>query len=282
MKNERTITSHVFTLCFLFLVLTFPVLTVAADGNSIVQQMKAAFESAQTSTRLVMIRVSNRNEEGELLVARQARTQLPNGKWSLLVMEQPADIKGTALVVWERSSRSNTMWGYLPSLQQVRQLVPAEGYQPFFATDLTYADLGFVEDPGTYRLLGEEQRNGSLSYKVELIPTQQVYYAQILTWVAQDTMLPIEREYYDVEGRLWKRITFDQVTTIDGIPTPLHIHIRNEQTYSSTDVTFRDVRYGVQLPDMLFAAQSLPETVATPWWQEENVQMAGNQYLPAK
>jgi len=49
----------------------------------------------------------------------------------------------------------------------------------FFETDLTYADLGYVERHGTYRLLGEETHNGIQSYKVELVPAQQVYYSRV-------------------------------------------------------------------------------------------------------
>src|SRR5262245_23869633 len=140
------------------------------------------------------------------------------------------------------------MWWYPTSLRRVRQLMPVEVYQRLFDTDLTYADLGYVERQGTYRLLGEETYKGVQSYKVELVPAQQVYYSRILTWVSIDTMLPIEREYYDVAGQLWKRMTFDQVTTIDGVPSPLHIRMHDIQQNSSTDVTFSDVRYGVKLP----------------------------------
>ena len=256
-----------FILCVSFLFLVTNVSAAPPDVQTIVQQMKTVFEPAQPSTRTVTIAISGINNTEVLWVAHQARAQLPDGKRTLLVIAQPHDLKGNALLVWERPDQPNTMWWYPPALGRVRQILPVEVYQRFYDTDLTYADLGYVDRQGKYRLLGEEMHNGVRAYQVELVPAQQVLYTRIVTWVAVDTLLPIEREYYDVAGRLWKRMTFDQVKTIEGILTPLHIRMHDVQQNSTTEVRFSDVRYGVQLPDTIFDPLQLPQTVEAQWWQ---------------
>jgi outer membrane lipoprotein-sorting protein len=156
----------------------------------------------------------------------------------------------------------------------VRELVPVEAYQSLLDTDLTYADLGYVDQQGTYHLLGEEEHNGVQTYKLEFIPDQQVFYSRIMTWVAVDTMLPVQRDYYDLAGKLWKTMTFDQVKTIDGIPTPLHIRVHDVRRDTSTDVTFSKVRYDVDLSERLFDPDHLPQTVEVRWVQPRDTRIA--------
>ncbi len=237
------------------------------DVDTIVQQMKAAFEPARSSLRKVEIAETGPTGEQVVWTAYQARAQQADGKRTLLLVQEPEYTKGNALLIWEQAGQPNKMWWYPPALRRVREILPVESYQRFFDTDLTYADLGFVDRQGAYRLLGEEEHNDVHAYKIEFVPAQKVFYARILTWVATDTMLPVQRDYYDVANRLWKTMTFDHVQTIDGVPTPLHIRMHDQQQDSTTDVTFSEVRYGVTLPDTLFDPDHLPQTIEARWWQ---------------
>jgi hypothetical protein len=236
--------------------------------------MKQVFEPTRPSARKVEITVRGPNGEQITWLAHQARTQQEDGKRTLLVMEAPEHTKGNALLIWEREGQPDAMWWYPPALRRVRKLVPVEAYQRFFDSDLTYADLGYVERQGKYRLLGEEAHNNLQTYKVEFVPDQTIFYSRIITWIGTDSLLPVQRDYYDVAGRIWKTMTFDQVRTIDGTPTPLHIRMQDLQQDSSTDVTFSEVRYGVELPETLFDPVHLPQTVEARWWQSSTDQAA--------
>jgi len=258
----------------LLFIVAAPALAVPADVMTIVRHMKDVFEPAQPSTRKVELSVTGPNGEDVLWVAHQARAQQADGKRTLLVVQEPEYTKGNALLIWEREGRPNIMWWYPPALRRVRELVPVEAYQRFFDTDLTYADLGFIDRQGSYRLLGEEEHNGAPTYKIELVPVQKVSYSRILTWVAVDTMLPVQRDYYDVADRLWKTMTFDRVKTIDGVPTPLHIRMHDLQQDSTTDVTFSEVRYGVDLPKSVFDPEHLAQTIEAQWWQSDKAHVA--------
>ena len=266
-------TRHVFSI--LLLITATAAFAAPPEVMTIVQQMKAAFEPARPSTRKVEISVSGPNGEKVTWVAHQARAPIAGDKRTLLVIEEPEHSKGNALLIWEREGQQpNTMWWYPPALRRVRELLPVEGYQRFFDSDLTYADLGYVERQGTYRLLGELEHGGKQTYEIEFVPDQKVFYSRIITWVTTDTMLPVQRNYYDVAGRLWKTMTFGRVKTIDDIPTPLHIRMRDVQQDTGTDVTFSEVRYDVDLPDTLFDPERLPQTVEARWWEPESNRIA--------
>jgi outer membrane lipoprotein-sorting protein len=159
------------------------------------------------------------------------------------------------------------MWIYLSALQTARGIVPVDVYGRFLGTDFTYSDLGFVSRHGTYRFLGEETHKGVHAYKVEEVPKEQWYYSRIVTWVSADSLLPLQRNYYDRAGRLWKTTVFDQVTVVDGVPTPLQIRMLDKQQNTSTEFQVSEVHYDVDVPDALFDPQRLAQAVTSSLWQ---------------
>jgi outer membrane lipoprotein-sorting protein len=246
-----------------------PVSAAPPDVNDIVKQMKQVFEPDRPSTRTLTISANTESGDTVTWVARQVRQRQTDGKRSLLVMQEPQH-EGNALLIWERAGEPDVMWWYPPALRRVRKLVPVENYQRFMDTDFTYADLGFVDRHGSYRLLGEEVHDGVQTYKIELVPRQQAFFSRIVTWVAKDTMLPLQRDYYDVAGRLWKTMTFREVKVIDNIPTPLQLLMRDAQQGTSTEITFSDVTYDADIPETFFDPEHLPQTVEARFWQEGN------------
>ena len=79
------------------------------------------------------------------------------------------------------------------------------------------------------------------------------------------TLLPVQRDYYDVAGALWKTETFE-VTTINGVPTPTRIVMKDLQGKTSTEQQITNVRYGVDIPDAIFDPMKLPAAAASSLW----------------
>jgi outer membrane lipoprotein-sorting protein len=137
-------------------------------------------------------------------------------------------------------------------------------------TDFTYADLGFVRLHPQYRLLGEEDHGSKKTYKIEeSVPKERAYYSRVITWVSKDSMLPIQRDYYDVAGTLWKTEVFEE-EKIDGVPTPIRIQMKDLPGKSSTELRVSDVRYNVEVPDALFDPMQLPTAASSPAWQSSH------------
>lgn len=251
------------------LVLT-PALALAAPPEvmTIVEQMKDVFESEQPRMSEVAITVSGDDEQSMTWTGRQVRKVFPDGKRTLLLLQTPDYLKGTALLIAEREEQGkaerDAMWMYLPAVNRVRKIVPVETYQRFFDSDFTYADLGFVSRRGQHRLLGEEEHLGKRAYKVEFVPQDSWYYSRIITWVEADSMLPLQRDYYDVAGERWKRLLFKQVMVINDIPTPLVMEMRDLQQETQTTFRLNQVSYDEDIPDILFDPDHLRTAMSVP------------------
>lgn len=246
--------------------------------TDIVKKMKEIFEPAKPSTRKVVISVTSMGETVQW-VAREARKQSPDGKRMVIVLLEPADLKGNAFLAWEPTdpTKHSTVWVYPPFLRRIRELVGVDAYQHFMGTDFTYADLGFVRLHPQYKLLGEEEHGGKQTYKIEeTVPTERAYYSRVVTWVAKDSFLPVQRDYYDPSGALWKTETFE-IATINGVPTPIHITMKDLEGQSSTELKVSAVSYDVTIPDTVFDPMQLPALANAPIWQSSGAQAGTGQ-----
>lgn len=223
-------------------------------------------EPAKPSLRTMTLRMSDLGETVQF-TGIQARKNLPSGNFMLIVMTQPDALAGTALLLQEPSDPKQpaTLWEYTPTIRRIHKMLPIQGYDNFLDSDFTYADLGFVRVHNNYTTLSQETVDGIKTWKIaETIPQEQYYYSKVITWVSGSNNLPLKREYYDPAGRLWKSEVFDTVTTIEGIPTILHVRMQDVLMNTSSDLKITNVDYDAGIPDALFDWQQLPKVLQNP------------------
>ena len=241
----------------------------SANVNDIVKKMKNTLEPTK-GLRKVIITTKTGGESIQFSAA-QASTVAADGKRMVLVLLDPPDIRGTAVLVSETTQRAAPMWVYVPMIRRVRKLVGPDAYEHFLGTDFTFADLGFVRLNSTYKLLGEEEKGGGPAYKIEETrPQDQFAYSRIVVWVTKDTYVPVQRDYYDVAGNLWKTETIDS-TIVDGVPTALHVVMKDVQSNETTELDISAVRYDAKVPDALFDPLELRNASSSPVWSAVGV-----------
>lgn len=238
------------------------------DAAHIIDQMNAVFRPTRPSIRKVSISVRGDEAANNTdWVIGEARKKFTDGRRTLIVVLEPHSLRGSAFLFWEHGGQEDRLWTYFPELGGMREIIGVDAYDHFLHTDFTYADLGLVSRPGRYRLLGEKKHESTPAYKIDEAPKERWYYSRVVTWVDIGSLLPLERDLYDQAGRLWKRILFDHVTPINGIPTPLRIRMLDVQQQGSTELLLSGVRYDVELPDELFDPDGLPQVIAAPLWE---------------
>lgn len=236
------------------------------DVATIVGRMKQVLEPARPNLRRGTLTVAQGGFTSQVTLG-QARGKVAGGNRILTVVLAPADLRGTAYIVKEEAaSVSDRLWVYLPAIGRVREVVSPEAYSAFLNSDFTYADLGFIRLQSKLSLKGEQTVNGVKAYTIEAIPPQTWYYARIVTAVAADTFLPIERKFYDPANALWKVERFEKVAVINGVPTVLTVSMEDVQAKSRTTIDVSDLQYDATIPDGLFEPATLPQAAASPLW----------------
>jgi hypothetical protein len=95
------------------------------------------------------------------------------------------------------------------------------------------------------------------------------------------TFLPIEREYYDLNGTLWKKERWEHVTVIDGVPTPVQINMQDVQANTTSSITFTKIRYDANVPTDMMTPDALPQAASAPLWKTLGVVKPGGNAKPA-
>jgi outer membrane lipoprotein-sorting protein len=257
--GTRTVAVAAFTL--FALVAGREAMAAELTGSQVVQQMRAAVEPDKPSVRLMDLTVTSGAEKTTFQLV-QARKQLPDGRRSLTVLLAPPAARGLAYLVEDKKGSTPVEYVYVPMVRRVRKFMGTENHTAFLDSDFTYADLGFLPTDNKDTLLGEEKIAGRDVYKVESVPDAEVkrwYYTKIATWIDKETLLPVQRDFYDPAGQVFKIETFGSATRVDGVPTPMQITMDTIGAQSKSTIQVTDVTYGAGLPDDLFSPAKLSQ-----------------------
>jgi hypothetical protein len=162
----------------------------------------------------------------------------------MLVIDDPPDVAGTAVLTWSHADGPPSMWLFLPELDRVRQLNPFAQGDTFLGSDITYGDVAPLPvDFRDHRLLGVSEVDGHEVYEIESTPRMPEPYSRIVTWVQRDAYLPVRVAYYDTDGALLRTGRISDVRLVQGIPTPFRIEIEDVQREHRTELRLADVEY---------------------------------------
>lgn len=249
-------------------VLAAPALFAAEPPEAVLQRMKRWLEPDKASTRRLTMTVQSGTQVA-VWKAGQARAALGGSNWVLTVLLEPKDLRGIALLIQERADQPANEWLYLPYLRRVRRVLPVDEFESFLSTEFTHSDLGFVNtrDRTVAVLTSVETPSGLSAVKIEEVPRDQRTFSRIVSWIAPDSGRPFKRECYDVGGKLWKVLTFDEVVPIDGVPTAERVRVGDVQSGFSSEYRVAQVRYGVTLPAALFDPARLAKAADSTVWK---------------
>jgi len=236
------------------------------DAKALVTKMKATLEPAKSSARTVKLTVTGDGSSNEVILG-QARGAVGGGKQILTVVLAPADLRGTAYLVQEgQASDNDRLWLYIPAIGRVREVVSPEAYSAFLNSDYTYSDLGFISLKAKFSPVKQETVNGAKANVIEQVPPSSWYYARVVSTVAPDSSLPLDRKFYDPSNRLWKDETFGSAAVIDGVPTVMKTTMSDVQAKSSSTLDVQDVKYNVEIPADLLTPGGLVKAASSPIW----------------
>lgn len=178
----------------------------------------------------------------------------------------PADVKGMATLLVERSDADDDIWVYLPSMKKVRRLSANNKRDGFLGTDLSHGDvIGHKVKEWKHRLAREETLDGASCYVVESVPAsteikESSGYARRLSWVRMDNFVATRTDYWDESGELLKSTVVSDIRLIDKERNkwqPMQIVAANKQTGHSSVIKLDTFVVNARLSESLFTPRGL-------------------------
>jgi len=199
------------------------------------------------------------NKKGKTRSSTLRSISKDDAKKQIIWFLAPADDKGVAFLKIEHDNGDDEMRLWLPAFNKVRRISSSQKSDSFMGSDMSYEDMTSREiDEYTYKLIGEEELDGVLCYKLESIPKPEAEstYSKFIGWVTKDEYLVLKEESYDKSDRLEKIRTLEYEEQ-KGYTVPQKIFVKNVQKRHSTQLTFDEMELDTNVKDDLFHEKNL-------------------------
>lgn len=233
----------------------------AMTGREVMQEQKDrhTVDSEVAADTMVLVDGKGNSEQREM---RRYYKALPGDeKRALVVFAEPADIRGTALMIWNHPKGETDQWLFLPAQNKLQRVARSSRNSYFMGTDFTYGDMELEDlDSYNYTVAREEPVDAQECYVVEAIAKEDVQkektkspYSKRVLWVRKDVFVTVKIEFYDRRGTLAKTQTnHDFVNIKDKAWRPQKAVMVNHAQNHKTLIGTRSRQVGGAVPDDLF------------------------------
>ena len=209
------------------------------------------FGNSKVELEMVLRNAAGRESRRTLKITTLEVTDESVGDKSLVVFDNPNDIKGTALLSHANILDPDDQWLFLPALKRVKRISSANKSGPFVGSEFAFEDFTALElNKYDYNYLREEELEGQQTDVVERTPRyENSGYTRQVSWVDQDVYQVRKVEFYDRRGDLLKTLVLNDYREYDGVWRSQRMEMVNHQTGKSTDFIYGDYTFDVGLED---------------------------------
>lgn len=212
-----------------------------------------------TANMTMILRNRNGDESNRQLRIRTLETD-GDGDKSLVLFDEPLDVRGTAFLNHTHKASADDQWLYLPALKRVKRIASNNKSGPFMGSEFAYEDLSSQEiEKYTYEYMGDETISGVLHYLVERRPVDRSSgYTRQVVWYDTDEFRPQRIDYYDRKNELLKTLSFHGYQRYESrFWRADEMRMENHQTGKSTVLVWSDYQFGNGFTDREFEEAAL-------------------------
>ena len=251
-------------LALLLAVLSVPLAQAESDEEKGLEIARAAdaydkgFGDFQAD--MVMTLKNRRGDETRRYIRIRTLEMPDDGDRSLSIFDEPADVKGTAMLTWSHGLKPDDQWLYLPALKRVKRINSRNKSGPFMGSEFAFEDLGSQEvEKYRYRFLREEPCGDGQCYVVERKPAYKYSgYTRQVAWIDKDGYRLRKVDFYDRKNELLKTLTVSGYRQyLDHYWRPDIMEMVNHQNGKSTRLEWKNYRFRTGLGEKDFRSQAL-------------------------
>lgn len=215
-----------------------------------------------SQTELVMILEDRQGEtrERRLRISTLEAPDETEGEKSLVVFDEPRDIKGTALLSYAHILEPDDQWLFLPALKRVKRIASINKSGSFVGSEFAYEDITGQEfGKYSYRWLRDEPCAELECFVVERRPRyENSGYQTLVTWYDQAEYRIQRVDYYVGDGELLKTLTLGDYRQYEGrFWRPQELIMDNYRTGKKTLLRYERYEFGTGLTERDFSQGTL-------------------------
>lgn len=230
--------------------------TAEEKGLRIAQEADAYDLGFKDFTADMVMTLKNRKGEKSVREIRSFTLEVSgDGDKTMSVFDDPADIKGTAMLTFTHGLEPDDQWLYLPALKRVKRISSKNKSGPFMGSEFAFEDLGSQEiEKFSYKYLRDEPCGELECYVIERFPQyKHSGYTRQVAWIDKEKYRLKKVDFYDRKNSLLKTLTFEGYNEYLGhYWRPDTMSMVNHQNGKSTVLRWNNYQFKTGLTDKDF------------------------------
>lgn len=238
--------------------------TPAEKGLKIAQAADASDLGFSDFTANMIMTLKNRAGKSSRRTIRIKTLEGVNdGDKSLSLFDEPADVKGTAMLTFSHGLKADDQWLYLPALKRVKRINSRNKSGPFMGSEFAFEDISSQEvDKFKYKYLREEACGEGNKWKCHVIERTPAYkysgYTKQVAWIDTQAYRPTKIMFYDRKKALLKTLVQTNYKQYAGKHwRPGMMNMQNHQSGKSTTLQYTNYKFKTGLSKRDFNKKSL-------------------------
>ena len=175
---------------------------------------------------------------------------------------EPADVRGTSMLVFDNKNTADEMWIYLPALKKTRRIVTSEKGKSFMSSEFSNADMS---SPTLSDFVNKhlDKSGTNNQWIIESIPinedkADEYGYSKKISYISIDKNQVQKMEFYNFDNELFKVIEIKSIFPLtDGKYLVKDMVASNLSTNRKSEIIFSNINEGIKVDDSFFTIQNL-------------------------
>lgn len=261
-----------FTIYFALTLTFFPGILFSAqvadepEARAIMEKVDAKYDGENFQADMKMILI-DKKRNSRVKTLKSFSMDHGEDKWSILFFTSPLDVKDTGFLTYDYDSKSeDDQWIYLPAFHKIKRIASDDKTSSFMGSDFSYADMTDPElDLYDFKISDTIDVRGQKCWVIESLPrsakvVEEYGYTKSLLFVRQDCHIIVRAIHFIQNSKKRKYYDITKLLEIDGIWTPLEIHMvtkKNERMEHATILQYFNVKYNTVISPNFFTARQL-------------------------
>ena len=175
----------------------------------------------------------------------------------------PADVRGTAMLIIDSKNSQDDMWIYLPALKKTRRIVSTEKGKSFMSSEFSNADMSSGSN-SDFRMKHMPESGKAGAWVIESVPVSddkadEYGFSRKVTYLETGTLKTIKIDFYNFDNELFKSIEIKATQPIAGKEGYVMTDMlaTNHLNGRSSRVKFDQVNTSATIADNTFSVESL-------------------------
>jgi hypothetical protein len=249
----------------IFLGLLLPLLQVSAqlpDAGQIMNKCRDLTLTGSMSATL-SLSITEKNGASRNRTISMTTKSFPDGlEKRFIKFMEPADVRGTAMLIVDNKIITDEIWIYLPALKKTRRIVSSEKGKSFMSSEFSNADMG---SPPISDFVNQHE-TGSGSNKLWIIESTPVNedkadeygYSKKVSYISMDNCQVKKIEFYNFDNELFKTIEIKGIYPLpEGKYLVKDMIANNLVTNRRSEISLSNINDKAKVEDSYFSIQNL-------------------------